>query len=66
VCRKFCFLQLSYCPLGSGFFLSSFREQTQLCTAWADRGLLQQLTLVFLLFFFFTLTLNVLLSREEV
>ena len=52
MCRKFCFLQLSYCPLGSGFFLSSFREQTQLCTAWADRGLLQQLTLVFLLFFF--------------
>jgi len=66
VCRKFCFLQLSYCPLGSGFFLSSFREQTQLCTAWADRGLLQQLTLVFSVVFFFPLTLNVLLSRDEV
>ena len=61
MCRKFCFLQLSYCPLGSGFFLSSFREQSQFCTAWADGGLLQQLTLGF---FFFPLTSNVLLSRD--
>ena len=51
MCRKFYFLQLSYCRLGSGFFLSWFREQSQFCTAWADRGLSQQLTLGLLVFF---------------
>lgn len=46
VCRKLCFLQLSCCHLGSGF-ISSFRAQSRFCKAWAGRGLLQQLTLLF-------------------